>query len=120
MKQVYQVIDGTEVFMQVPITVISKAGKVYNVLHRIREQKHEVAKCQCRATKTGCGRSDYIAEFYVIVDHHTRIIPVIVAFTFAKGSAKDGTKKYLSADAKIVTATVDDAVVDDPVHPPIE
>ena len=29
-------------------------------------------------------------------------------------------KLYLSADAKIVTATVDDTVVDDQVHPPIE
>jgi hypothetical protein len=74
------------------------AGKVYNVLHRIRVQAHEPslpgqpAKCQCRAAKTGCGRADYIAEFYVMQDHWTKIIPVVVAQVYAKGSKKDGTK----------------------------
>jgi hypothetical protein len=120
MRQVYQVIDGTEVFYTAPLTVTSKAGKVYNVMHRIRVQQHEPTRCQCKASKTGCGRADYIAEFYVIVDHHTKIVPVIVAYVMHKGSQKDGTKMYMSADAKIVTASVDDTVVDDPTYPPIE
>lgn len=121
MRQVYQVIDGTEVFMTVPLTVTAaKTGKVYQVHSRIRVQQHEAGKCQCRASKTGCGRSDFIAEFYCVVDHHTKIVPVIVAFVYAKGSVSDGTKKYLSADAKIVTASVNDTVADDPTHPPIE
>jgi hypothetical protein len=126
MRQVFQVIDGTDVFLTVPLTVSSKAGKVYNVLSRIRVQAHEPslpgqpAKCQCRAAKTGCGRADYIAEFYVIQDHWTKIVPVIIAQVYAKGSKKDGTKKYLSASATIVTSTVDDSVIDDTVHPPNE
>jgi hypothetical protein len=120
MRQVYQVIDGSDIFMQVLLTVTSPAGKAYTVLSRIRVQPHEVSKCQCRLSKTGCGRADYIAEFYVIVDHHTKIIPVIVAYVMNKVSATDGTKLYLSADAKIVTASVEDDSVDSPVHPPLE
>jgi hypothetical protein len=61
---------------------MSKAGKVYQVHNGIRVQTHEPSKCQCKASKTGCGRADYIAEFYVIVDHHTKIIPVIVAMPY--------------------------------------
>jgi hypothetical protein len=127
MRQVFQVIDnGTEVFMTVPTTVTSKAGKVYDVLHRIRIQAHEPslpgqpAKCQCKAARTGCGRADYIAEFFVVQTHWTKIIPVIIAYTYAKGKRADGTKMYLSANATIVTASVDDTVVDDTVHPPHE
>ena len=127
-RQVLQVIDGTEVFMQVPLTVTaSKTGKVYNVLNRIRVQAHEQSlpgqkpKCQCKAAKTGnCGRADYIAEFFVIVDHYTKITPVIVAQVYAKGSHKDNTHQYLSAAAKIVTVTVDDTSTDSAVHPPLE
>jgi hypothetical protein len=120
-RQVYQVIDGTEVFLTVPLTVTAKnTGKVYNVLSRIRVQQHEPTKCQCKLSKTGCGRADYIAEFYVIVDHYTRIVPVVVAHIQAKGSKQDGTKLYLSADAKIVTVSVDDTVTDDPTYPPLE
>lgn len=113
--------DGTDVFMTVPTTVTAtKTGKVYQVLNRIRVQPHEPTKCQCKASKTGCGRADYIAEFYVIVDHYTKITPVIVAQVYAKGSHKDGTHVYLSESAKIVTSTVDDTVADDPTHPPLE
>jgi hypothetical protein len=121
MRQVYQVVDGTELYMQVPVTVTAKnTGKTYNVLNRIRVQQHEPTKCQCKASKTGCGRADYIAEFFIVTTHYTKITPVIIAYVLHKGSVKDGTKKYLSADAKIVTASVDDTVVDDPVHPPLE
>src|SRR5260370_4740605 len=95
-RQVYQVIDGTELFLQLPLTVTAKnTGKVYQVLNRIRVQPHEPSRCQCKASKTGCGRSDYFAEFYCIVDHHTRIVPVIIAQVYAKGSKQDGTKLYL-------------------------
>jgi hydroxymethylpyrimidine/phosphomethylpyrimidine kinase len=127
MRDVYQVVDGAEVFMQVPTTVTAKTtAKVYNVLHRIRVQAHETslpgqpAKCQCRAAKTGCGRADYICEFYVIVDHYTKIVPVVVAQVYAKGSTKDKTKVFLSATATIVTTSVEDDSVDSPVHPPNE
>ena len=54
------------------------------------------------------------------MDHYTKITPIIVAQVYAKGSHKDGTRKFLSADAKIVTVSVDDSVIDDPVHPPLE
>jgi hypothetical protein len=121
MRDVYQVVDGTEVFITVPLTVTAKnTGKVYNVLSRIRVQPHEPTKCQCKLSKTGCGRADFIAEFFVVVTHYTRIVPVIVAYVQHKGTVKDGMKMYLSADARIVTATVDDTVVDSPVHPPLE
>jgi hypothetical protein len=120
-RQVQQVIDGTEVFMQVPLTVTaSKTGKQYQVHNRIRVQQHEPGRCQCKASKTGCGRSDFIGEFYVVVDHYTKITPVIVAQVYAKGSHKDNTHQYLSASAKIVTVTVDDTSVDSAVHPPLE
>jgi hypothetical protein len=119
-RDVFQVIDGTELFLQVPTTVVSKAGKVYNVLSRIRVQQHEPTKCQCKLSSTGCGRSDHIGEFYVIVDHYTKITPVIVAYVMHKGSKKDGTKLYLSDTAKIVTASVEEDSVDSPVHPPNE
>jgi hypothetical protein len=120
-RQVYQVVDGTEVFLQVPMTVTAtKTSKVYNMLSRIRVQTHEPTRCQCKLSKTGCGRADYIAEFYVIVDHHTKIVPVLVAQIQAKGSKKTNDKIYLSATAKIITATVDDTSVDSAVHPPLE
>ena len=120
-RSVFQVIDGTETFLQVPATVTAKnTGKTYNVLHRIRVQTHEQGRCQCRASKTGCGRTDYIAEFYIVADHYTKITPVVIAQCYAKGSKKDGTKQYLSSAAKIVTATVDDTSVDSPTHPPLE
>jgi hypothetical protein len=120
-RQVQQVTDGTELFFQAPLTVTaSKTGKIYNVLNRIRVQQHEPGRCQCKASKTGCGRADYVAEFYVIVDHYTKITPVVVAQVYAKGSHKDGTKLYLSATAKITTVTVDDSSTDSAVHPPLE
>jgi hypothetical protein len=120
-RQVLQVIDGTEVFLQVPLTVTAKnTGKVYNVLSRIRVQQHEPTRCQCKLSRTGCGRADYIAEFYVIVDHYTKIVPVVIAHVQAKGSKKEDNRVYLSATAKIITATVDDTSVDSPTHPPLE
>jgi hypothetical protein len=120
-RDVYQVVDGAEVFLQVPTTVTAKnSGKVYNVLSRIRVQQHEPTRCQCKASKTGCGRADYICEFYVIVDHYTRIVPVVVAHIQAKGSKKDNTRVYLSENAKVVTVSVDDTVTDDPTYPPLE
>jgi hypothetical protein len=121
MRNVFQVIDGTEVFIQVPLTVTAKStGKIYNVLSRIRVQKHEPTKCQCRASKTGCGRADYVAEFFVVQTHHTKINPIIIAQIMAKGSRKDNTKHYLSSTATIVTTSVADDSVDSPVHPPHE
>jgi hypothetical protein len=119
-RQVYQVIDSSELFMTVPTTVTSKAGKTYQVHNRIRVQTHEPGKCQCRASKTGCGRADYIAEFYCIADHYTKITPIVIAQVMAKGSKKDGNKVYLSETAKIITTTVDDSSVDSAVHPPLE
>jgi hypothetical protein len=73
-----------------------------------------------RDEEFGCRRADYIVESYVIVDHYTRITPVINPQIYAKGSHKDRTKKYLPADVKILTATVDDSVVDDAVERPNE
>lgn len=120
-REVFQVIDGSDIYMPVPLTVTAtKTGKVYNVLHRIRVQQHEAGRCQCRASRTGCGRLDYIAEFYCIVDHYTKIVPVVIAQVYAKGSQIDDTRVYLSEDAKIITATVDDSSVDSVVHPPLE
>jgi hypothetical protein len=119
-RQVFQVIDGTEVFLTVPLTVTAKnTGKVYNVLSRIRVQQHEPTRCQCKLSKTGCGRSDFIAEFYCIVDHHTKIVPVIVAYIQHKGTKQEGTRMYLSDTAQIVTATVEDDSIDSPVYPPL-
>ena len=120
MRSVFQVIDGNEVFMQVPLTVTSKAGKTYEVMHRIRVQTHEPGRCQCKSSKVGCGRADHIAEFFIVATHYTKITPVIVAQVYAKGSKQDGTKLYLSENAKIITATVDDSLVDSAVHPPLE
>lgn len=121
MRQVFQVVDNGSVFHQVPTTVTAKnTGKVYPVLSRIRVQQHEPTKCQCKASRTGCGRADYIAEFYVIVDHYTKITPVVVAQVYAMGSKDAGTKVYLSETAQIVTTSVDDDSVDSQVHPPLE
>ncbi len=121
MRQVFQVVDNGAVFHQIPTTVTAKnTGKVYPVLNRIRVQQHEVGKCQCKASRTGCARADYVAEFYCIVDHYTKITPVIVAQVYAKGSKADNTKIYLSETAQIVTTSVDDDSVDSQVHPPLE
>jgi Calcineurin-like phosphoesterase len=114
-------IEGLSIYGS-PMTPLHGAafGKVYNVLHRIRVQTHEPGRCQCKASKTGCGRADFIAGFYVVADHYTKITPVVIAQVYAKGSHKSGDKKYLSADAKILTASVDDTVADDPTYPPLE
>lgn len=120
-RTVYQVVDGATVFGTYLTTVTApKTGKQYQVYHRIRSQVHEQGKCQCKASKTGCGRADFVAELYVVQDHHTRINPVIVAQRYMIGSHKDGTHQRLSENATIVTATVDDTVADDQTHPPLE
>lgn len=115
MKTVYQVVDGDEVFLQVPLTVTAaKSGKVYNVHSRIRSD------AEFPATHAKAGEKTYTAEFYVIQDHFTKIIPTVIAYVTAKGSVKDGTRKDLSANAKIVTISVDDSVVDSTTRPPTE
>jgi hypothetical protein len=92
MKQVYQVIDGDQVVAQVPMTCTAvRSGKQYNVLSRMRADGVPTA------------------EFYVIQDHWTKIIPVLVAQV-----------QQLSANAKIIPTSVDDTTVDDAIHPPIE
>ena len=47
-------------------------------------------------------------------------VPLFCAQFDVKGPHNNGTKKYLSADAKIVTATFDDTVIDCRSHRPNE
>lgn len=109
MRQVYQVVDGDDVYLQVPLTCTGKvtSTRTYDIRGRIRSEPHP---------KTG--DLHYVAEFYVIQDHWTKITPVTVAQVLSKGSTKDGTFKLLSVNAKIVTVSVADTAVDDPIHPP--
>ena len=104
MKQVYQVIDGEKVCAQIPTTcTASSTGKQYSILSRMRSDA-VYPLGHARA-----GEATYTAEFYVIQDHWTKIIPVVVAQV-----------DKLTATTKIIPASVDDATVDAAVYPPIE
>jgi hypothetical protein len=106
-RQVHQLIDADELHCQVPTTVTTKkTGRVYDVKSRIRSEQHAVT-----------GDLHYVAEFYVICDHYTKITPVVIKqVLYHRTKNADGTRKLLSADAKITTATVDDTSVDDHIH----
>jgi hypothetical protein len=108
MRNVYQVVDGTEMFLQVPLTCTAKTAtsgtpRTYDIKGRVRSEPHAAT-----------GNLHYVAEFYVVQDHWTKIIPVTVAQVLGKGAV------LLSADAKIVTVSVDDTSVDSPIYPPNE
>jgi hypothetical protein len=105
-RTVYQLVDDNgAVQCQVPLTVITKkTNRTYDVKARIRSEAH---------SKTG--ELHYVAEFYVVADHYTKITPVTIKqVLYTRGSA--ATRKLLSADAKIITTTVDDISIDDVIH----
>jgi hypothetical protein len=92
-RTVYQLVDGGEVYCQVPTTVVTlKTNRTYDVKGRIRSERH---------SKTG--DLHYVAEFYVVVDHYTKIVPVTIKQVLgSRGPAKD--RKPLSAEAKIAAS----------------
>jgi hypothetical protein len=112
MKQVYQVVDGDQVCAQIPTTCTASKGKQYSILSRMRSD------AVYPPTHARAGEATYTAEFFVVQDHWTKIIPVVVAQVSHKTTG-DATLP-LSADAKIVSVSVDDTTVDDAVFPPIE
>jgi hypothetical protein len=126
-REVYQVIDGDELLLQVPVSVVghkpipatsvctvptssmcpTTGHRVYELHGRVRSEPHPKTR-----------ELHYVAEFYIIHDHHTRVISVDVTqpVLYSKTLNPDGTRRRISANVKIVKTTVADDSVDDQVY----
>ncbi|MGF7180399.1 hypothetical protein [Tunturiibacter psychrotolerans] len=127
MRDVYQVIDGDELLLQVPTSVVghkpipanavctkpasdmcpTTGHRVYDLHGRIRAVEHSHTK-----------ELHYCAEFYIIHDHHTKVISVdvTVPVLYSKVLNEDGSQRRISSNVKIVKTTVDDEAVMDMVY----
>jgi hypothetical protein len=126
-REVYQVIDGDELLLQVPVTVVGHkplpanavctvpdssmcpdtGHRVYNLHGRVRAVEHSHTH-----------ELHHVAEFYVVHDMHTRVVAVDVTqpVLYSKVLNEDGSQRRISANTKIIRTTVDDDSVDDKVH----
>ena len=126
-RDVYQVIDGDELLLQVPTTVVGHkpipanavctvptssmcpvtGNRVYDLHGRIRAVEHSHTR-----------ELHYCAEFYLVHDHHTRVVSVDCTqpVLYSKVRNEDGTQRRISAAVRIIKTTVDDDAVLDQVY----
>ncbi|WP_433963650.1 hypothetical protein [Tunturiibacter gelidiferens] len=118
-REVYQVYDGDELLLQVPVSVVGHRPIPANAVCTVPDSDmcpvtgHRIYPLHGRVRSEPHPKTlelHYVAQFYLVHDHHTRavIVDCTQPVLYSKVLNEDGSQRRISADTKIIKTTVDD------------
>ena len=129
MRDVYQVIDGDELLLQVPTQVVGHKPIPANAVCTVSNHQmcpitgHQVYDLHGRVRAVEHSHTKglhHVVEFWIQHTHYTKVVTVDVTnpVLYSKVRNEDGSQRRISSNVRIVKTTLadDDTSADDKVY----